>query len=156
MLKGQEIVKNRAEIIKELNRAAAVELQAAYRYLFLSKYASGMHGREVAEKFAEMANGEWGHVATFLERIVQLGGRPFDKLSDGDKLAFGRYPLPPKDATDWKRMLKDSLETERAAIEFYHDLLDKVHMKDAVTMHIVREALEDEVEDEHTLASLLE
>ncbi|MBI4467110.1 MAG: hypothetical protein HY656_06775, partial [Acidobacteria bacterium] len=120
MLKGQEIVKNRAEIIKDLNRAAAAELQAAYRYLYLSKYATGMHGREVAEKFAAMASGEWGHVSTFLERIVQLGGRPFEKLADADKLSFTKYLLPPKDAADWKRMLKDSLEGERAAIEFYH------------------------------------
>lgn len=156
MLKGQEIVKNRAEIIKDLNRAAAAELQAAYRYLFLSKVASGMHGREVAETFAEMATSEWGHVATFLDRIVQLGGRPFEKLTDADKLAFGKYSLPPKDPTDWKRMLKDSIQAEREAIDFYHKLLEKVHMNDAVTMHIVREALEDEVEDEHTLASLLE
>src|SRR3972149_7741782 len=74
MLKGQEIVKNRAEIIKDLNRAAATELLAAYRYLFLSKVATGMHGREGAEKFAEMATGEWGHGATFPDRIVQLGG----------------------------------------------------------------------------------
>jgi len=156
MLKGQEIVKNRAEIIKDLNRAAAAELLAAYRYLFLSKVATGMHGREVAEKFAEMATGEWGHVATFLERIVQLGGRPFEKVSEAEKLAFGKYLLPPKDATDWKRMLKDSVQGERDAIEFYHDLLEKVHTNDAVTLHIVREALEDEVEDEHTLASLLD
>lgn len=156
MLKGQEIVKNRADIIKELNRAAAAELAAAYRYLHLSKYASGLHGLEVAETFAEMAKGEWEHVSTFLERIVQLGGRPFDRLAEVDKLSYGKYLLPPKDATDWKRMVKDSVEGERAAIDFYHELLKKVHTDDAVTMHIVREALEDEVEDEHKLASMLE
>lgn len=156
MLKGQEIVKKRAEIIKDLNRAAAAELLAAYRYLYLSKYATGMHGREVAETFAQMAKDEWGHVETFLERIVQLGGTPFQKLSEAEKLSYGRYLLPPKDASDWKRMLKDSLEGERAAISFYHELLKKVHNDDAVTAHIVREALEDEVEDEHELASLLE
>ena len=156
MLKGQVIVKNRMEIIKDLNRAAAAELQAAYRYLLLSKVATGMHGREVAEKFAAMAEGEWKHVSTFMERIVQLGGRPFEKLGDAEKLSYGKYLIPPKDPADWKRMLKDSVEGERAAIEFYHDLLEKVHTDDAVTMHIVREALEDEVEDEHTLASLLE
>lgn len=156
MLKGQEIVKNRAEIIQDLNRAAATELAAAYRYRFLSVYASGLHGLEVAESFTEMAKSEWGHVETFLERIVQLGGRPFDKLSDVDKLSYAKYLLPPKDATDWKRMVKDSLESERAAIEFYHNLLKKVHSDDGVTLHLVREVLEDEVEDEHKLAAMLE
>lgn len=155
-LKGQEIAQNRQETVKDLNRAAAAELLAAYRYLYLSKYASGMHGREVAERFAKMASEEWGHVGTFLERIIQLGGVPFQRVSEAEKLSYGKYLPPPKDETDWKRMLKDSLEGEQEAIEFYHKLLQKVHMKDAVTMHIVREVLEDEVEDEHELATLLE
>lgn len=156
MLKGQEIVKNRSEIIKELNRAVAAELEAAYRYLYLSHYATGMHGREVAEKFAEMSKGEWSHVSTFMERIIQLGGTPFQKLGEAEKVSYGKYYLPPKDSSDWKRMLKDSLDGERSAIEFYHKLLTKVHSEDAVTAHILREALEDEVEDEHSLATLLE
>ncbi len=67
MLKGQEIVKNRKQIIEWLNRAAAAELQAAYRYLYLSHVASGMHGREVAENFAKMAQSEWGHVSAMIE-----------------------------------------------------------------------------------------
>ncbi|MBI4461576.1 MAG: ferritin [Acidobacteria bacterium] len=156
MLRGQEIVKNRKEIIEALNRAAAAELLAAYRYLYLSHYATGMHGREVAEKFTEMAKSEWEHVSTFVERIIQLGGVPFQKLSEAEKLAFGRYLLPPKDPTNWKQMLKDSIQGERDAIDFYYALLGKVHGTDPVTHHIVREALEDEVEDEHTLASLLD
>lgn len=156
MLKGQEIVKNRAEIVRDLNRAAAAELQAAYRYLYLSKYATGMHGREVAERFAEMATGEWGHVGAFMERIVQLGGTPFQKPAEAEKLSYAKYALPPKDSADWKRMLKESLEGERAAIGFYHGLLTKLNNDDPVTAHIVREALEDEVEDEHKLACLLE
>lgn len=155
MLKGQQIVKNRSEIIKELNRAVAAELQAAYRYLYLSHYASGMHGREVAEKFAAMAKGEWGHVSAFMERIVQLGGTPFQKLNEAEKFSFSRLLPVPKNPTDWKRMLKDSIRGEQDAIQFYFDLMEKVH-GDAVTLHLVREALEDEVKDEHELASLLE
>ena len=155
MLKGQEIVKNRKQTIEALNRAAAAELQAAYRYLFLSEYASGMHGREVAEKFAEMAQGEWKHVSVFLKRIIQLGGKPFDHVTEADKLSFSKYLAPPKDPTDWKRMLKDSIAGEQDAIQFYRDLMGEVH-EDPVTLHLVREALEDEVEDEHELASRLE
>ena len=155
MLKGQQIVKNRTEIIQELNRAVAAELQAAYRYLYLSHYAAGMHGREVAEHFAEMATAEWEHVSVFMKRIVQLGGTPFQKLSEAEKLSYARCLLSPKDPTDWKRMLKDSIQGEEEAIDFYRRLLEKVQ-EDPVTLHLVREALEDEVEDEHELASLLE
>ncbi|MBI2955746.1 MAG: ferritin [Acidobacteria bacterium] len=156
MLKGQEIVKNRKEIIEALNRAAAAELQAAYRYLYLSHYATGMHGREVAENFEEMAKSEWEHVSTFLKRIIQLGGTPFQKLAEAEKLSYAKFIPPPKDATDWERMLKDSIKGEQEAIEFYSDLYERIESTDPVTAHIVREALEDEVEDEHELANLLE
>jgi ferritin-like protein len=155
MLKGQQIAKNRSNTIKQLNRAAAAELQAAHYYRLLSVYATGMHGREVAETFAEMANHEWQHAGTFMERIVQLGGVPFEKLTEAEKLSCGRQPRLPKNPSDWKRMLKDSVQLEQEAIEFYNRLLEDVH-GDAVTQHLVREALEDEVKDEHELATLLE
>ena len=155
MLKGQEIVKNRKQTIEALNRAAAAELQAAYRYLYLSHVATGMHGREVAENFAKMAQSEWGHVAAFLKRIVQLGGKPFESLSEAEKLSYSKLPPAPKDPTDWKRMLKDGIQAEQDAIEFYRGMMGDVH-EDPVTLHLIRETLEDEVEDEHELASLLE
>jgi len=156
MLKGQQIAKNRTDTIKALNKAAAAELQAAHFYRLLSLCATGMHGREIAETFAEMATHEWQHAGNFMERIVQLGGVPFQSLSEADKVSFGRAGRLPKDPTDWKRMLKDAIALEQEAIEFYHNLLLQVHMNDAVTQHLVREALEDEVKDEHELASLLE
>jgi bacterioferritin len=156
MLKGQQIAKNRNDTIKALNKAAAAELQAAHYYRLLSLYATGLHGREIAEQFAEMANHEWEHAGKFMERIVQLGGVPFESLSEADKISFGRAGRLPKDPSDWRRMLKDTVALEQEAIEFYHNLLLEVHTNDAVTHHLVREALEDEVKDEHELASLLE
>ncbi len=155
MLKGQEIVKNRRETIQALNQAAAAELQAAFRYLFLSHYATGFHGQQVAEKFAAMAKDEWEHASSFMERIVQLGGTPFQKLSEAEKLSFSRTLPTPKNPTDWKKMVRDSLQGERDAIEFYRKLMKVVH-DDPVTNHLVRETLEDEVKDEHDLAGLLE
>jgi ferritin-like protein len=154
-LKGQQIAKNRSTTIKALNRAAAAELQAAHYYRLLSVTATGLHGREVAEMFGEMSDHEWKHAGSFMERIVQLGGVPFEKLNDAEKLSFGRVPRLPKSSSDWKRMVKDALQLEQEAITFYNQLLDDVH-GDAVTQHLVREALEDEVKDEHELASLLE
>lgn len=154
-LKGQQIAKNRTATIKALNRAAAAELQAAHYYRLLAVTATGLHGREVAEMFSEMSDHEWKHAGSFMERIVQLGGVPFEKLGDAEKLSFGRMPRLPKKSSDWKRMVKDALQLEQEAIIFYNQLLDDVH-GDAVTQHLVREALEDEVKDEHELASLLE
>lgn len=155
MLKGQQIVKNRGEIIKLLNQAAAAETVAAYYYRYLALYASGLHGRQVAAVFEEMSSSEWEHAKGFMERIFQLGGKPFDKLSEADKVSFSKCPPPPKSPTDWKKMLKNALAMEQDAIEFYRSCMEKIH-EDPVTLHLVREALEDEVEDESTIAALLE
>jgi len=155
MLKGQEIVKNRKQTIEWLNRAAAAELQAAYRYLYLAHVASGLHGREVGKEFEKMAQSEWAHVSAMMKRIVQLGGRPFERLSDAEKLSYHKLTAPPKDPTDWKKMLKDGIAAEQDAIEFYRGIMGDIH-EDPVTLHLIRETLEDEVEDEHELASLLE
>ena len=155
MLKGQQIVKNRNEIIKLLNQAAATELEAAYYYRFLSKYASGLAGRQVAEIFTTMAEGEWKHCGEFMDRIFQLGGKPFPKLVDAGKHAFSKAPSPPAKPTDWRKMVKDALKLERDAIDFYRGAMGKVH-EDPVTLHLLREALEDEIEDEDNMAALLD
>jgi ferritin-like protein len=154
MLKGQEIVKNRKQIIEWLNRAAAAELQAAYRYLYLSHVATGMQAARW-RKTSPRWRSRMGHVSAMMKRIVQLGGRPFERLSDAEKLSYSKLPAPPKDPTDWKRMLKDGIGAEQDAIEFYRGIMGDIH-EDPVTLHLIRETLEDEVEDEHELASLLE
>lgn len=154
MLKGQQIVKNRTEIIKILNQAAATELEAAYYYRYLSYYATGLQGRQVAEVLEIMAEGEWKHVGEFLERIFQLGGTPFKKVGEAEKNAFAKCPSPPKNPGDWKAMLKAALKMEAAAIDFYRGAMEKVH-EDPVTLHLLREVLEDEIGDEDNLAALL-
>lgn len=155
MLKGQQIVKNRTGIIKLLNQAAAAELEAAYYYRYISHYATGLHGRQVAGTFEKMAEGEWAHVGELMERIFQLGGKPFEKISAAEKETFAKCPPLPKKANDWKAMLKAALKMEQAAIDFYRGCMDDVH-EDPVTLHLLRELLEDEVEDEANVASLLE
>ena len=155
MLKGQQIVKNRAGIIKLLNQAAATELEAAYYYRYLSLYATGLHGRQVASAFSEMSESEWRHVGELMDRIFQLGGKPFDKVAQAEKNAFSKCPSVPKKANDWKAMVKSALKMEQDAIDFYRGCMDDVH-EDPVTLHLLREILEDEVGDENTLAALLD
>jgi len=156
MLRAQEIVKNRKEVIADLNRALAAELADAYRYRFLAQWAAGLQAELVAKLFAEMSEHEWGHVGKFLKRIIQLGGRPLERLSEVEKFSFAPYKLPPKDPTNLRAMLEDSLKGEQAAIDFYAGMLRKLLETDPVTYDIIREALADEVEDEHRLATMLE
>jgi bacterioferritin len=154
---GREIVgeETARALIEDLNRGIAAEVNDAYRYLVLSKVASGVHSGEIAGFFARTAQDEWGHAGLLMERVVQFGGRPMASPTETAHLTYVEYKEPPKDDTDLRTMLEDSLEGERAAIRFYKDLFDKTQQADPLTAEIARQALADEVEDENEIERLL-
>lgn len=155
--KGREIVGDRVdEIIELLNRGIAAEINDAYRYLLLSHAASGVHSTPVAELFRETGQHEWGHVGLLVDRVLQLGGEPLTSPSEAGERSYAEYKPPPKDSTDVRAMLEDSLEGERAAIVFYRDLFDRTRDVDPVTAQIARDALADEIDDEDEMERLLE
>lgn len=154
---GREIVGGRAdEIIDRLNQGIAAEINDAYRYLLLSKIASGVHGTPVAQLFARTAQDEWGHVALLMDRVVQLGGEPLASPDGAAGKSYTEYKPAPKEPTDVKAMIVDSLAGERAAITFYRDLYQQTRDIDPVTAEIAREALIDEIDDEDEMERLLE
>jgi bacterioferritin len=154
---GRKIVGEQAdEIIDLLNQGIAAELNDAYRYLLLSKVASGVHSSPVAERFAATSQDEWGHVSLLMERVTQLGGEPLASPAEAGHRSYVEYLPAPKDPTDVRQMLLDSLEGERAAIRFYRMLFDKTRDIDPVTADIARHALIDEIDDEDELERLLE
>lgn len=154
--KGKEIVGAKAsEIIERLNQAVGAEALDAYRYLYLSKWAAGLQAPELAELFAQTSAHEWLHLGTFIERIIELGGRPLARTSDFEKVSYTSYMEPPKDRVALKKMIEDSLVGERKAIEFYKDLADFCKGVDPVTYMMAMEALADEVKDEENLENLL-
>lgn len=155
--KGREIVgEEAAAIVSVLNQALAAEATLAYRFLYLSKWAAGIHAPAVVEAFAEMARGEWTHMRLILERIVQLGGRPEARPSEWEPTSFLQASPPPKDPRDLKTMLEDSLAAERVAIGFYRDLVRKTEGRDDVTYWLALEILVDEVGEEERLEKLLQ
>lgn len=153
---GREIIGPDADkIIDTLNQGIAAEVNDAYRYLLLSKVAAGIHSRPVADLFARTAQHEWGHVALLMDRVAQLGGEPMVSPSEAGERSYVAYQPPPKEWSDVRAMLHDSLEGERAAIRFYRKLFDLTRGVDPVTAQIARDALADEVEDEDELERLL-
>ncbi len=154
--KGAQIVDIKIdELIRDLNSALAAEALAAYRYKLLSKMASGINSEPIAKIFEEMSDHEWKHVSSFMERILQLEGTPIANTSDWPKYSYSTYKEPPKDPSDLEKMIRDSIEDERAAIEFYNNLYKKTQHTDPVTALMVQEILADEVEDEDKLLRLL-
>src|SRR6516225_8855674 len=69
-------VKKEGTLLDDLNQALAGETLLAFRYLYLSKIATGISSLPLSKLFKEMADGEWGHASQFMERIIQLGGIP--------------------------------------------------------------------------------
>ncbi len=154
--KGVEIIDiNVKELIKDLNRALAAEALAAYRYKLLSKLASGINSPQVTEVFNEMSDDEWNHVGLLMERIVQIEGKPIANTSDWQKYSYTTCKEPPKNPTDLEKMIKDSVEDEREAIDFYNKLYSKTQHADPVTAHVIQQILADEVEDEDKLLRLI-
>lgn len=153
---GAEIVgERREEIIAQLNRGIAAELNDAYRYLLLSKAAEGINSGEVAELFATVSQDEWQHLGLLIERVLELGGTPMGAPADAAQGSYTAYKRPPEDPSDLEAMLSDSLEGERAAIHFWKDLYDLARDVDPVTTELARRGLGDEIDDEDELERLL-
>ncbi len=153
---GAEIVgETRQEIIDQLNRGIAAELNDAYRYLLLSKVAEGINSSEVSQLFATVSQDEWGHLGLLIERVLELGGTPMGAPADAAGGSYVDYKRPPEDPTDLETMLSDSLGGERAAIRFWKELHDLTRDVDPVTAELARQGLEDEIDDEDELERLL-
>jgi len=149
-------VKKETTLLEDLNQALAAETLAAFRYLYLSKIASGINSPPLARMFEKMAEGEWQHAGVFMERIIQLGGVPVSKPTEMEKKSFHPYTEPPRRGNDLKAMIKDSLKLERSAVEFYQRLATKTRDSDLITYKIALDAMVDEAGEEQKLAALLD
>jgi len=152
--KGKEIVGvDINKLIDMLNRAYADEWLAYYQYWVGAKVASGRMRGIVAGELEEHANEELEHAKMLTERIITLGGTPLITLDDISKKTNCGYDAPTDPNT--VALLKQNIKGEQCAIETYKKILDFVKDKDPITYHMVLEILEDEVEHEEDLESLL-
>jgi bacterioferritin len=148
--------KKETTLLEDLNQALAAETLAAFRYLYLSKIASGIDSIPLAKMFRDLSGDEWKHAAAFMERIIQLGGVPVSKPIEMEKKSFHPYTDPPRRGNDLKAMIKDSLKLERSAVEFYQRLAVKTRDSDMITYKLALDSMADEASDEQKLAALLD
>ncbi len=152
--KGREIVKlDVNELIKLLNKAYADEWLAYYQYWVGSKVAEGRMRGIIAKELAEHANEELAHAEKLSERIITLGGKPLITPQELLKESGCGYDAPTDPCT--KTLLKQNIKGEQCAIMTYKALLEHVEGKDPITYHLILEILEEEVEHEEDLESLL-
>ena len=153
--KGIEIVgMNVDELINFLNKAFADEWLAYYQYWLGAKVVKGPMKESVITELTEHANDELRHADMVANRIIQLGGEPILNPNGWYDFTNCGYDAPADPVV--YEILKQNIKGEQCAIEVYQNILEITHGKDPVTYNMALQILEDEVEHEEDLQSLLE
>ncbi len=153
--KGKEIVGLKVDELKEmLNRALADEWLAYYQYWIGAKVIRGPMRQAAVAELEEHAADELKHAEMLVDRILQLEATPILKPEDWYKMTNCGYE-PPEDPST-KTVLEQNVKGERCAIGIYNKLLETTKDKDPITYHMIVKILEDEVEHEDDLQTLLE
>ncbi|MFH1306585.1 MAG: ferritin-like domain-containing protein [Candidatus Micrarchaeota archaeon] len=153
--KGAEIVAlETKELISLLNKALADEWLAYYQYWIGAKIVKGKMRGAVVSELEEHANDELKHANMLVNRILVLGGKPITNPKDWSALSNCGYDEPTN--PEVSAILKQNIKGEQCAIAVYQKLAETTKGKDHITYHMAVEILEDEVEHEEDLQSLLE
>ncbi|MFH1746779.1 MAG: ferritin-like domain-containing protein [Planctomycetota bacterium] len=104
------------EIIQELNRVFAEEVEAAIRYLHLTNAVRGVERLIVEPKLRACFEETIQHAEVIARKIRELGAVPALQLN---------ISLPPE-SIDAKEAFETALTFEEAALEAYQDLLRRV------------------------------
>ena len=143
------------ELLAALNKAYADEWCALYQYWYDALIAEGLNATIVAEHLKKQALDEMKHAERIGNRILELGGTPVTRPDELVKASGCGYIEPPKDRTDIKRIIEDTLKAERCAIQAYNNLAKMTFGKDYVTHELAEDLLTDEVSDEEEFENLL-
>ncbi len=142
------------KLVDLLNAALADEWLAYYQYWVGAKIVEGKESRQIARELEEHAMEELKHATKLAERIVKLQGKPILKPEEWYKKTNCGYeaPLSP----EGKKILQQNIKGEQCAIAIYNGLLKKIKDKDPITYQMIAEILEEEIQHEFDLQTLLE
>lgn len=142
------------KLIDLLNKAYADEWLAYYQYWIGAKILKGAMRGVASRELIEHADEELKHADMIAERIIELGGKPIVNPKDWYEKTNCGYESPTDEKT--RKIVQQNLEGERCAIDVYNDLLSKICGKDPVTYKMIVEILDDELEHEEDLQSIIE
>lgn len=153
--KGREIIGMDVEKLLELlRRAYSDEWLAYYQYWLGAKVVKGPMKDAVGTELLQHATEELLHADMVAMRIIQLGGTPVTKPEDWYELTNCGYDPP--DDPFVKTLLVQNIKGEQCAIGVYKRLMDITKDADPITYNMVLQILQQEVEHEEDLQSLLE
>ncbi|MEW6251202.1 MAG: ferritin-like domain-containing protein [Planctomycetota bacterium] len=133
-----------AEVIQELNRLFAEEVEAALRYLHLSHAVRGIHHLVIGPLLTKGYHETIDHAEVIAHKIRALGAVPELELN---------ISLPPQ-SLDAKEALETALTFEEAALEAYQETLRKIE-GDVPLEEFIRAQIATEAEHVAELRQLL-
>jgi bacterioferritin len=153
--KGREIIgMDVDELLGLLRSAYCDEWLAYYQYWLGAKMVKGPMKDAVGAELLQHSIEELMHADMVAMRIIQLGGTPVTKPEEWYKFTNCGYDAP--DDPFVKTLLEQNIRGEQCAIGVYKRLMDITREKDPVTYNMVLTILQQEVEHEEDLQSLLE
>jgi bacterioferritin len=101
------------KIVEKLNKILELEISGVVRYLHYALMITGPNRIPIVKWFHDQATEAYQHASTVGEKITALGGHPSLKV----------LPVPEGKTHQVLDILKESLEFEKTAIDFYTELL---------------------------------
>ena len=142
------------KLVTLLNKALADEWLAHYQYWIGSKVVAGPMKDAVITELVQHATEEMAHAELLVTRIIQLGGTPVLSPAEWMKLSNCKYDAPEDPFV--QSVLEQNIKGEQCAIGVYEKLMKITKDADPVTYNIALQIIEQEVEHEEDLQSLLE
>ncbi|ABB23465.1 ferritin-like domain-containing protein [Pelodictyon luteolum] len=153
--RGREIVGEHIDRVLELlNKAFADEWLAYYQYWIGAKIVEGPMKDAVMAELLQHAADELRHADMVTTRIIQLGGKPLVNPKLWFEWTNCGYDAP--DNPFVRNILEQNISGEQCAISTYHSIIEEIGMKDPITYNLAVQIMQDEVEHEEDLQSLLE
>ncbi len=135
---------SRDEVIQELNRLFAEEVEASLRYLHLSHAVRGIHHLVIGPVLTKAFQETMAHAEVIAHKIRALGAVPHLQVN---------VSLPPE-SLDAKQALETALTFEEAALEAYQEALRKIE-GDVPLEEFIRAQISMEAEHVAELRQLL-
>ena len=124
------------DIINELRKSYAMELETLENYLANSIDLDGVRAEEIKKALVRDIEEELGHARKVGKRIKVLEGRVPGSL---DLSRGQRYLQPPKDSTELIAVIRGVIHSEEEAIDQYKKLIKTCDPVDLVTQDLILE-----------------
>lgn len=136
-------MEKKGEIIQELIKAYAAELETVQNYLAASVNLDGVRSDVIKKSLAADVTAELMHAQQLAHRVKTIGGTVPGSLN---LIRDQKYLQPPADTTDVVSIIKGVITAEESAIAQYKKIIEICDGEDYPTQDLAIELLADEEE----------